>query len=174
MLRFFDDRIGLMLFAGLLAVFAFCLLLPAHAMAQVVAAPPSAPALVQVQPFLHDLLTFTGIVLMAVIPLIVQPVAKAVSDHFHLKSAAQLSNSLQGLAYDAAHYGVAYADTKITAVKGINVGDPTVAAAANWLLKHASDEIANLNLTDAEVIGTVKAILPQLSRTLAPPAKPAS
>ncbi|HSV14225.1 MAG TPA: hypothetical protein VLI90_08190 [Tepidisphaeraceae bacterium] len=132
-----------------------------HAFAQVVSAPATAPTIVQVQPFLHDVLMLVGIVVIAVLPFIVQPVAKAAAQHFHLSNTTAVSAVLTKLAYDAANYGIAYCDSQVTKVRGINVGDPKIASAANWLLTHASDEIEHLNLSNQEVIDTVKAILPQ-------------
>lgn len=147
-----------------LAIVALTLIMFAYAdpaFAQVVSAPAAAPTVVQVQPFLHVALTLVAIVVLALIPMVAKPLADAATQKFHLSSAAVVSDGLTKLAYDAVHFGENYCDQQVRTVKGIDVGDPKIAAAANWLLVHASDEIAHLNLTDQEVINTVKAILPQ-------------
>jgi hypothetical protein len=158
---FIERALVATLLVGLVAVFMLLICVdPGYA--QVVAAPAAAPNVVQVQPFLHDLLMVAGIVVLVLLPLIIKPLADAATKNFHLASAAKVSDVLTKLAYDAVHFGINYCDAQIRTVRGIDVGDPKLAAAANWLLTHASDEIAHLNLTDQEVIGTVKAVFPQV------------
>lgn len=154
------------------ALILLTLIVLAHpAMAQVVSAPAAAPAVVQVQPFLHDALTIVGILVIGAIPIVATPVASAVAQHFHLKNEDVLRDALINLADQAAHFGLAFADNKAGKVGNIPVSNPVIAAAANWLLVHACDEIEHLDLSRSEVIGVAQAALaPYLNGTRGLPA----
>lgn len=69
---------------------------------------------------------------------------------------------------DGAHYAQQWAAGGITKVGDIDVGNPELAAAANYGLRAATDEIAHLNLSDDEVIDAARAALAKVKAVQIP------
>jgi hypothetical protein len=125
--------------------------------------PAAAPNVVQVQPFLHDLLMVAGIVVLVLLPLIIKPLAKRRDEE--LPSGERREGERR--AHEARLRRRAFRHQLLRTRRSARYAASTSAIPnsrppRNWLLTHASDEIAHLNLTDQEVIGTVKAVFPQV------------
>lgn len=114
---------------------------------------------IYLQPILADAVQFAGILFLAFTVPVINRVTEKVEAKFHLQMNATARASLDGLAEDATSYAEHYADATITHVGPIETGNPIVACAANYLLKHGADELAQLNHNPSHAIELVQATL---------------
>jgi hypothetical protein len=68
---------------------------------------------------------------------------------------------IDGVIEDAVHYGQTYASQAITKVGPIETSNPVIAAAANFVLSHAPQELAQLGFTEQHVIELVRSFIQQ-------------
>jgi len=93
---------------------------------------------------------------------------------YELKQSRALSadtaarDGIMAIAADGAHYAQNFANKSFTSVGNIDVGDPYVAATANYILKSATDEIAHLNLSDEDVIRLATAASAKVQNAISP------
>jgi hypothetical protein len=117
------------------------------------------------QPFLTDAVQLAGILFMAAAFTIGQRVMEKIEAKFHLQMNATARASVDGVVEDAVSYAERYADAKITTVGPIETGNPAVACAANFLLAHAADELAQLNHNPVHAIELVQAAMGAKGKT---------
>ena len=108
--------------------------------------------MIDIHGVLLALLQLTGIVAGILIPYFLKQNGLLAKD-------ASARDGVMAIAMDGAHYAQAYAAAEITRVGPINVGNPEVAAAANYILRSATDEIAHLQLSPDQVIDLARAAL---------------
>ncbi len=120
---------------------------------------------VYLQPILGDIVQLAAtLVLIMAIPLANRLIAR-IETKFHLQSNATARATIDGLVEDAVAYGKAYAVTAITRVGPIDTGNPIVASAANFLLKHGAEEMEQLNHDPSHAVELVKAALGQQEKS---------
>jgi hypothetical protein len=129
---------------------------PAHA-----ATAASSATAVEFSTALKDLVDAAIAALLVVVGVAIKLGYARFAEHFGLKNDQLVRDAMLRIAWDAASYGKAYADDRVSTVKGVDVGNPTIAAAANFFLQHAGNEIAHFHLSDEDAIRIVKSQLPQ-------------
>lgn len=139
-----------------LSIIFLFLLAPAHA----AAAAPGAST-VEIATVLQDVVDAAIAALLVVVGVVIKLGYARFAEHFGLKNDAIVRDAMLRIAWDAASFGKAYADERVSTVKGVDVGNPTIAAAANFFLQHAGNEIAHFHLSDEDAIRIVKSQLPQ-------------
>lgn len=111
------------------------------------------------QPILSDVVQIAAtLVLLVAIPL-ANRVIERIETKFHLQANATARATIDGLVEDAVAYGKAYAVTAVTKVGPIDTGNPVVASAANFLLKHGDDELKQLGHDPSHAVELIKAAL---------------
>ena len=114
-----------------------------------------------VAPYLSDLLQLAFAVLAVVAIPLANAVASRIDATFNLKGNATSRASIDGVVQDGIALAQGYADTAVTHVGPIWVRDPKIAAAGNFVLAHAPDELAQLGFTESHVVDLVKAAMQQ-------------
>jgi hypothetical protein len=116
---------------------------------------------IQLQPILGDVLQLGFAVLIA----LAIPLANSLYDHvaakLNLSSNAQAHAIVDGVVEDAIPFAQKYAVQAITKVGPIETSNATIAAAANFILSHAPEELAQLGFTEQHVIDLVRSALQQ-------------
>jgi Na+-translocating ferredoxin:NAD+ oxidoreductase RnfG subunit len=120
---------------------------------------------IQLQPFLTLVLQVTFVVIAACAVPAANGLYGFVTTKLHLQSNATSRAALDGVIEDAIPYAQKYAVTAVTKVGPIETGNPTIAAAANFILSHAPNELAQLGFTESHVIDLVQSAIQQLGPT---------
>ena len=114
---------------------------------------------IYLQPILLDAVQLMGIVVLAFAMPVINRVVEKVETKFHLQSNATARASIDGIVDNAVSYGEKFADAEVTKVGPIETGNPLVASAANFVLSHGADELAQLNHDPQHVIQLVQAAM---------------
>jgi hypothetical protein len=116
---------------------------------------------IQLQPFLTDILQLVvGVLLVIGAPLANRLLDQAAS-HWNLKANATAHSVIDGVVESAIAYAATNAKAALTRVGPIETSNPTLAAAANFVIAHAPEELAQLGFTEQHVIELVRANLLQ-------------
>jgi hypothetical protein len=116
---------------------------------------------IQLQPFLTTVLQAIFVVIAAAAVPAANGLYNLVTAKLNLQSNATARAMIDGVVEDAIPYAQKYAQAAITKVGPIDVGNATIATAANFILSHAPDELAQLGFTEAHVIELVRSALQQ-------------
>jgi hypothetical protein len=154
-MRLLGDRVGMLLYCALLILIVLELIFrPSHAQAAAMAA---ASTQVNVAPLLQELVSAAATALLTVLTAAIVFAAQQLQKRFGIKNDVDIRNSMLQIAADAVMYGTAFADSKVTEVRGVDVGNPVLASAIAFFVNHATDEIAHFKLSDADAVRIVQA-----------------
>jgi hypothetical protein len=115
------------------------------------------------QPILGFLLQLAAAAALAFAVPMANKLIDQINAKFNLQANAVAHATIDGVVEDAVHAADAYANTAITRVGPIETNDPKVAAAANFILSHAPEELAQLGFTEQHVVELVRSAQQQRS-----------
>jgi hypothetical protein len=117
--------------------------------------------LVSLQPAFTFALQFAAAVALTLAVPLVNTLLDKISTKLGLQANATAHATIDGVVEDAIHYAQTYAVQALTKVGPIDIGNPQVAAAANFVIGHAPEELAQLGFTEQHVIDLVRSALQQ-------------
>jgi|GEM_PF-6780996 len=128
----------------------------------------TAQAFVYLQPLLLDLVELLAAIVLAMLMPQVPYIAAAITRMLHLKNNDAARAALAAALYDGIHFAEAAADDAVTHVGGIDVGDPRLAAVANYAIVHAPAERRALGLTDEKLVAMAQVAIKQFTPSADP------